>query len=115
MNYQGIIYLDRELTYTQASRLNKLFDIEHEGRQYKRMCLRITEDGKGIRWDGSRDAPKLELALVDVMLMLDKHKIKAMGILHVFKDNRKIYDIIVVKNQVKIFNGEIKNILPVRT
>lgn len=113
-DYQGVIYLDRELTFTQASKLNELFEMEHIGRPYQRMCLRITHDGKGIRWDGSRDAPKLEMVLADVMLLLDQNNIKAVGILNVSENNKRIYDIVVVKNHVKIFDGKIKNVLPAR-
>lgn len=107
MEYHGIIYLDHELSFTQAKKMN---DYWENGR----LGLRITEDGKGIRWDGTRGITNLETTLANSISLLDKMKFNAVGIIRAYEKETKKYDIIIIKNMVKVSDGmAISTILPI--
>jgi len=112
MKYSGIINFDRELTYTQYQKINEYRD-NKQSKNYFRISLEITKDGKGLQWDGSQ-TEFLEKAILDVVReLLIPWGIKAHGIIHASGNkNDRFYDIIVLNNSVKIYeNNKIKNII----
>lgn len=98
MHYQGNIHLEKELTYTQAQELSKHLK-----------GLKINPDGRIIQWDGT-DILNLENNIKEIMPTLIKYKMRPIGIIEATTKDGQAYQIIVIKNMVKVYNGLIKNI-----
>ena len=94
MKCTGDIFLDRELTFTQAQKITKCL-----------IGMQIGEDGKTIQWNGM-EILNLEESLSMVMPILKSYKIIAVGIMEVVIQDRS-YRIIVIKNKVKVQENSI--------
>jgi hypothetical protein len=103
--YDGTIHLSSELTYSRAC---MVMTIQHE------QCLEITKDGRGITWTG-KEVTRLEQALANVMALLGTYNITGVGVIKAYDDGVYAYDIVVLKNFVKVhFEGDLKTITPER-
>lgn len=105
--------LNKELTFTQAETLNLFFKASQTKRQYQRACLKIGKNGKSLEWDKDINSSNLEYVMLDIInLYLKSWNIICNGVLRaVDTSNKRSFDIIVIKNLVKIFeNNVIKDI-----
>ena len=99
MRYKGNIFLEKELTYTQAQKLTKHLK-----------GLQINQNGKIIQWDGT-DVSNLENSIKEIIPILKEYKMHPVGTIEATTKDDHTYQIIVIKNMVKVLhNGLIKNI-----
>lgn len=105
IKYNGRIELDRELTYTQAQQLSQFFIACHQ------KCLEISNDGRAIQWNKIQ-ATDLQYIIFDIIEKFIKPwKINASGVIEVICDKKIRYEIIVLKNRVKIHrDGNISDV-----
>lgn len=103
MECKGRIELSRELSFTQAQTLRKLFETSK-----RPICLEVTGDGRGLQWN-KRDAFGLEYMLLEITKQLSNWGIQATGVLHIIEPQRVSYDVVVLSNRVRIWqDGKIK-------
>ena len=99
MRYDGLISFDRALTFAQAQVL-----LPHMP-----PIAKINNDGKSITIKGDTE----ELDLSTLVLNFYSLGIMIIGLITAYNDNNRIYDLIIIKNQIKKFDGEkITTILP---
>ena len=112
MRFVGRIELSKELSFTQAEQLREFFSRSHTG-TYFRACLKISEDGRALCWDGSDEKVKLEYVFADVIkLFLKGWGIFCTGVVCVIgPKSEKSYEIVVLKSIVKVVQD--KNIVTI--
>lgn len=112
MEYDGTVHLSRELSFSEAGRINEFLTKTYENRLYTRTGLTILADGRRIQWNGDDTVTKMEAILADLMLILTDMHLQACGIMEAKEDGQKRFMIVVLKNMVKVAEGgKIKNII----
>lgn len=107
----GRIEFGKELTFTQAQRLTLYLNLP-VNKSYNKINLEISSDGRALQWNKIEDIQLLHLAMLDIVNDFFKpNKIRANGVLVIVGDNKMKYEIVVLKNMVKIYqDGEIRSI-----
>jgi hypothetical protein len=103
---QGRIELDRELSFTQAQTVNQLAN---------KCSLELARDGRAIQWNKNQDIADIVAGITRTIEQLLQWKINANGVITVVGDKKTHYELIVLKNRIKIYqNGEIRTIMPTK-
>lgn len=109
ITYSGIINFTSELSFSQARQVYSVIET-HCAKE--KACLEIVENGRGIRWNGNPH-DKLEFILADVMAFLSKSRIEGVGVIKVYKNGSHLYDIVALRNFIKVFaDGHLTTITP---
>lgn len=106
MKYKGTIAFDRELSYSQAQQLSQLL-------REQQAALEITPDGRGLRWTKVEPHDMCTTLVEAVKTYFKPWRINVHGVINVVgKKDERTYDIVLLKNRVKIYeNGEIRTLL----
>jgi pyruvate dehydrogenase complex dehydrogenase (E1) component len=103
---QGRIELDRELSFTQAQTISQITS---------RSPLELTRDGRAIQWNKKQEISEMVASMVKVIEQIARWKINANGVITIIGDKKTHYELIVLKNRIKIYqNGEIRTIMPAK-
>ena len=109
----GRINLDRELSYTQAQKLLQFFSSKPENKPYKSIPLEIISNGRAIQWNKNEDIDFVEIVIADTIQLLKKYKIRAIGILKVTGPKKMCFEIIILRDRVKVYDqGQIRDVNP---
>jgi hypothetical protein len=109
----GRIELHRELSFTEAQKLQQLFSIEHNFRPYEKMCLEVASDGRAIQWNRDEKIEHIEVMLADALIFLKKWNVKATGVVKILQEQKKKFEVIVIADKVKLYkDGNIQNVIP---
>ena len=101
MRHDGFIKFDRALTFAQARVL-----LPHVPQ-----IAKIDNDGKSITIKGG--AEEIEKDLLLLIGDFSSLGIKTIGLITAYDGENRIYDLIIIKNQIKKFDGgRITTILP---
>jgi hypothetical protein len=112
MEYDGTVHLNRELSFSEAGRLTEFLTGTYTDRLYTRTGLTILADGRRLIWDGDYKIVNMEAVMADLMLLLTEMNIRACGIIDAKENDKKKFQIVILKNMVKVAqDGEIKNII----
>jgi len=102
MEYQGRIEIGRELSYTQAIRLQQWLGSHG---------LKLTADGRAIEWNGK------QLSLVESVAELIYKRFRelpciATGVLSAYEKNQKHHEIVVTNRKVWLHQDGCIHLLP---
>lgn len=105
MNFDGIIVLSRELSFTEA-------------RQYSDYCLvnhipfELRNDGRSFQWDKKDESVSILQPMAQTVLFFNERKISLNGVITASGTKKeKKYEVIVLNNRLKLLlDGKIQTI-----